>query len=237
MGCIGTDARAGLGRWAVVSGASRGIGRAFALEAARRGLDVVLIARSAADLEEVAGECRGLGVEARTAPADLGCEEGVAEALAEAAGLDVGLFVAAAGFGSSGPFLDQDPASEADMIDVNCRALLTMTHAIAGGMASRRRGALVLMSSIVAFQGVPMAANYAATKAYVQTLAEGLRRELAPRGVQVCACAPGPVDSGFAARARMTMGSTTPAEAVARGTMERLGRGTVRPGALSKVLG
>jgi uncharacterized protein len=94
------------------------------------------------------------------------------------------------------------------------------------------------MSSLLAFQGTPRAAHYAATKAYVQSLAEGLRVEWAPLGVDVIACAPGPIHSGFAARANMKMAQALPAEVVARVTMQALGRRTtVRPGWLSKLLG
>ena len=93
------------------------------------------------------------------------------------------------------------------------------------------------MSSLLAWQGVPRAANYAATKAYVQPLAEGLRIELGPVGVDVVACAPGPIASGFADRAGMVMSGAAPARVVAQETLAALGRwGTVRPGLLSKLL-
>jgi short-subunit dehydrogenase len=104
--------------------------------------------------------------------------------------------------------------------------------------AKRGRGGVVFMSSLLAFHGTPRAAHYAATKAYVQTLAEGLRVEWAPRGVDVIASAPGPISTGFAARANMQMAQALPAEVVARVTMQALGRKTtVRPGWLSKLLG
>ena len=125
---------------------------------------------------------------------------------------------------------------ELDMIDVNCRAVAALTHAFGQRFAARGKGGIVLMSSLVAFQGVAHAANYAATKAYVQSLAEGLRTELAPLGVAVVACAPGPIASGFAARASMVMSMSDPS-AVARETIDKLGRrGVVRPGRLAKLL-
>jgi short-subunit dehydrogenase len=96
----------------------------------------------------------------------------------------------------------------------------------------------VLLSSLVAFQGVPRAANYAATKAYIQTLAEGLRAELRPHGVDVLASAPGPIASGFAQRADMRMSASLQPDVVATATLDALGRTTtVRPGWLSKALG
>lgn len=104
-------------------------------------------------------------------------------------------------------------------------------------MAARRTGGIVLFSSIVAFQGVPRQANYAATKAWVQVYAEGLRHELKPKGVDVLSVAPGPVATGFAARAGMTLGSAERPEVVARAALNALGRkGTVRPGRLATML-
>ncbi|MEL6341026.1 MAG: SDR family NAD(P)-dependent oxidoreductase, partial [Myxococcota bacterium] len=124
-----------------------------------------------------------------------------------------------------------------DMLNVNCGAALTLTHYCARRFVEQRRGGIVLLSSIVAFQGVPRAAHYAATKAYIQSLAEGLRVELRPHHVDVLASAPGPVDSGFAKRADMQMAATVTPEQVARGTLQALGRRlTVRPGLLSKIL-
>jgi short-subunit dehydrogenase len=93
------------------------------------------------------------------------------------------------------------------------------------------------LGSLVGFQGVPRAANYAATKAFIQTFAEGLRPELKPRGVDVIAVAPGPVASGFAARAHMVLTMSAKPRSVPRETLNALGRRTtVRPGALSKLL-
>ena len=124
------------------------------------------------------------------------------------------------------------------MIDVNCRAVAALAHHFGNRFAKVGRGGLVLMSSLLAFQGVPRAANYAATKAYVQSLAEGLRLELSPLGVDVVAAAPGPIQSGFAKRADMKMSMAGTPASVAQGALEALGRtGTVRPGLLSRVLG
>jgi len=103
--------------------------------------------------------------------------------------------------------------------------------------AAQRRGGIVLMSSLVGFKGVPHAANYAATKAYVQSLAKALHHELKPHGVAVLACAPGPIHSGFAARAGIKLGMAQKPAAVASATLAALGkRSIVRPGWLSKTL-
>lgn len=232
--------RARYGPWAVVTGASDGIGREMARAVAAAGVNVVLVARRAAVLAELAAELQEAnpGVQARGRALDLAHPEAFDALAAETAGVDVGLLVAAAGFGTSGSFLDADAEQEREMLAVNCGAVLRLSLDFGRRLAARGRGGIVLLSSIVAFQGVPRAAHYAATKAYVQTLAEGLRGELAPRGVDVLASAPGPVKSGFEARARMRMGATVSPAAVAEETLAALGgrRATVAPGWLSKLL-
>ena len=182
------------GPWAVVTGASDGIGRDFARRLAEAGVQLVLVARRPEVLDALATELAGKhGVRTRVLPLDLARPES-AQALASAtADLDVGLLVAAAGFGTSGPFLDSDLARELEMLQVNCASVTALCHHFGRRFAQRRRGGIVLMSSLLAFQGVPGSADYAATKAYVQTLAEALHVELAPLGVDVLACAPGPV--------------------------------------------
>lgn len=165
---------------------------------------------------------------------DLGRAAAWADLETATADLDVGLLVAAAGFGTSGPLIAADRAAELDMLQVNCAATLALSHTFAKRLASRGRGGIILMGSLLGFQGVPGATTYAATKAFVQTLAEGLRLELAAFGVDVLAVAPGPVRSGFAGRAGMRMGLALEAEAIARPILDALGRrGTVRPGWLS----
>lgn len=226
------------GAWAVVTGASSGIGRWLARGLAEEGLHVVLAARSSAALLELADELRAdFGVDARAVACDLARIEGVDRLCEAARDLEVGVLVHAAGFGSGGPLIAGDENVEAEMLAVNCGAALRLALRFGRRFAERRRGAIVLLSSLVAFQGVPNSANYAATKAYVQSLAEALRVELRGVGVDVLSSAPGPVHSGFAARAGMTLGFAENAEDVARGTLDALGRtGTVRPGWISKGL-
>ena len=227
------------GPWALVTGGSRGIGRAIAGELAARGLDLVLVARESPDLHETADHIRTIhAVACEALPADLGAERGVAAVLDRLRGLDAGLLVNAAGFGTAGAFVDTDAGDEADLLAVNALAPLRLSHALAPRLVARGRGGLVFLSSIVAFQGVPRAANYAASKAYVQSLAEALALELRPHGVDVLASAPGPVHSGFAARAGMVLGRAADPADVAAATVAALGGGgTVRPGALAKLLG
>lgn len=227
------------GAYAVVTGASDGIGRAIALDLAARGQNLVVVARRQAVLDALAVEIRAAHhVDVRVLAVDLAGPDALWTLAAATESLDVGLVVAAAGYGNTGRFLAADPATDADMLAVNCRAVLDVCHLFGGRMAARGQGGLVLFSSIVAFQGVPYSATYAATKAFVQTLAEGLAPDLARSGIAVLAVAPGPVRTGFADRARMAMGATDDARTVARETLKALGRRRfIRPGPLSRLLG
>ena len=226
------------GPWAVVTGASSGIGRAIATNLAQIGLNLVLVARSRSVLEEMAASFSTRnGVKVRVVCLDLALETANEELETASDDLDVGLLIAAAGFGTSGSFLDSDPAQEFEMLMVNCRALLSASLYFGRRFAKRGRGGMILMSSIVGFQGMPYAAHYAATKAYVQTLAEALNAELAVSGVDVLAAAPGPTNSGFADRAKMQMGKALQPEKIAQPILDALGRKTtILPGFLSKLL-
>lgn len=226
------------GNWAVVTGASSGIGRAIATELAAKGLRLVLVARRQAELTQVANDLSSrYGVETRIVVADLANMEGISKIEAGTSNLAVGLFVAAAGFGTSGAFLDASLEEEIAMLDVNCRAVLALSFHFGRRFTSQGRGGLILFGSLVGYQGTPRAAHYAATKAYVQTFTEALHVELASKGVDVLSSAPGPVHSGFGARARMKMGAAEKPEAVARATVDALGKKmTVSPGPLSKLL-
>ena len=233
-----------LGPWALVTGASNGIGAATALELAEKGFNLILVSRRKARLDALAQDIATThGSSVHTISADLGQPHGVADmmqALSQTgvALQDIGVGVLAAGYGTTGALAQVDIETERDMLRVNCDAVLHLSHVFAQSMSARGAGHLVLFGSIVGFQGNAMTANYAATKAYVQTLAEGLAVEMKPHGVTVQAVAPGPIATGFAARAGMTMGQAGTPEVVGRAIVRGLDRsGTIRPGLLSKVLG
>lgn len=230
--------RSRYGEWAVVTGASSGIGREIARQLAAEGLNLLLVARRQAELDRLQSAICGQGEsKAKTLCVDLGIPGASARVFEAAADLDTGLLVNAAGFGLGGLFLDNALGQELSMIDVNCRAPMELTYRFGTRFASQGRGGIILFSSIVAFQGVPRSANYAATKAYVQSLGEALADELSPHGVDVLISKPGPTHSGFAARAGMQLGKAESAEDVARATLQALGRRrSVTPGFLSKFL-
>ena len=165
------------GPWALVTGARDGIGQAFARHLAAQGLHLVLVARREPALASLATELtQAHGVQCRVLSADLSNLEAVHRLAHATSDLDVGLLVAAAGFGTSGP-----------LVDLNCTGVLALASHLGPRLVARGRGGVVFMSSLLAFHGTPRAANYAATKAYVQTLAEGLRVEWAAHGVDVIA--------------------------------------------------
>jgi short-subunit dehydrogenase len=226
------------GPWALVTGASSGIGKELALQLASAQIHLVLCATNADRLEATASEIQNAHkVEVKIIAADLGTPAGVAQLLAQTAGIPIGLAVLAAGYGTSGYFAQSQLPNELQMLRVNCEAVMQLTHHYSALFAAQRRGGIILFSSIVAFQGVPHSAHYAATKAYIQTLAEGIAAELKPLGVDVLSVAPGPVNTQFAQRAGMHMAQALHAADVATPILTALGRRTtVYPGYLSQLL-
>lgn len=226
------------GPWALITGASDGIGRATARHVAAAGVNVVLVARRESTLAAVAEELeRSHHVQTRVVPVDLSVPGAATEVVDVCTDLDIGLVVLAAGFGAAGAFLEAPTSTAAEMVTVNVAAVTELAHLMGARLAARGRGGIVLFGSLLGWQGVPGQAVYAATKAYCQALAEGLHGELARHGVDVVSAAPGPVHSGFAARAGMTMRSAASPDVVAAGALRTLGRGvTAVPGAQGRLL-
>ncbi|PKN55646.1 MAG: short-chain dehydrogenase [Deltaproteobacteria bacterium HGW-Deltaproteobacteria-14] len=219
------------GPWALIAGASEGLGEAFARQAAARGLDVVLVARRGEVLARVAGEIAvAHGVRTRVVVADLaeaGCAARIGAAVAD---LEVGLLVHNAALSVPGPFLDTPAEAHASAVAVNCASQVALVHAFAGPMRARGRGGVVIVSSLSGFYGSGDLATYAATKAFGATLAEGLWFELGPAGVDVVAtCAGATLTPGYARRAPEDLPRLAPApmapDAVADDALRALGRG------------
>ncbi len=173
------------GPWALVAGASEGLGRAYSLQLADRGLNVALIARRSEPLEATAEAVRSRGVEARPLALDLARPD-VIDALEPAVGdLEIGLLVYNAGISTQRDYLEADLASHLRMLDVNCRGPVLLAHHFGRAMAERGRGGIVLMSSAAGFVGSGLNALYAATKAFDTVLGEGLASDLEHRGIDV----------------------------------------------------
>lgn len=225
------------GDWAVITGASSGIGKSLAIDIAQCGLNTLLVARNTKALETLKKEIQSTyKVDVEVLSIDLGTES-IQEIISTLQDKNVGLLVASAGFGTSGNFINSSVHEEVNMLEVNCRALLELTHYFAQHFGQQGRGGIILMSSMVAFQGAPYTANYAATKAYVQSLAEGLYHELKENNVDVLAAAPGPVATSFAKRANMIMDGAMKPENLSFEILKALGsKMTVLPGGLTKLL-
>lgn len=182
---------------AVVTGASSGIGEAFARLLVEHGHDVALVARRADRLEALATELRARGARTEAIPLDLaaaGAGEALAQAL-DARGLAPDVLVNNAGVGYYGPFHEAERAKVEAMLAINVAGLTAVSHALYPGMRARGRGGIIHVASLAAFQGIPDFAVYAATKAYVLAFSEALAAEGGPHGVKVLCLCPGNTES------------------------------------------
>jgi uncharacterized protein len=235
------------GQTALVTGASGGIGLELARCFAAGGYGLVLVARSAGKLEELAGELRTrYKVPVRVMAADLARPESPEELARELeqAGLAVDVLVNNAGFATFGPFAEIDLHAELEELQLNVVTLTHLTKKLLPGMLARRRGGVLNVASTGAFQPGPLMAVYYATKAYVLSFSEALAEELRGTGVTVSALCPGPTETGFQKRADMEASRlfsgplrVMDAAAVARAGYEgfQAGRRIVIPGLVNKL--
>jgi uncharacterized protein len=181
------------GSWALVTGASSGIGHAMARRIAADGVNLVVAARRIDRLEALAAELRAAhGIEVRTVQVDLSADDGVDLLDKAVADVDLGLVVANAGSAHPGAFLRASIDDQLDVLRLNVATPLEMAHRLGGRLVEQGRGALILTGSTSAYAGTAMLANYAATKSFVGVLAEGLNREWSGSGVDVLVVHPGP---------------------------------------------
>jgi hypothetical protein len=185
---------------ALVTGASAGIGAEIARELARRGHNVVLVARRKQRLRELADELSSeFGVRAETIASDLSkaaSRSRIAGRITEL-GLDVEILINNAGFATGGPFAESDPGRELEQVQVLVEAVVTLTSSFLPEMVERGRGAILNVASTAAMQPLPYAAGYSAAKAYVLTFTEAVHQEVSGRGVTITALCPGPVETEF----------------------------------------
>lgn len=184
--------KARYGSWAVVAGASEGLGSAYAHALAERGLNVLTIARRLPALERDAQLIRDrYRVQVRTLALDLSTQEAAAEFAQAIADLDIGLLVCNAALWLIEEFSASELRQQQRMVDLNCRSILSLVHPLAQRFQAQKRGGIVIMSSLSGMQGAALLGTYAATKAFDTVLAEGLWAELHPYGVDVLACVAG----------------------------------------------
>jgi short-subunit dehydrogenase len=228
----------------VITGASSGIGASLARAFAAQGHEVVLVARRAAELSAVADAIAAGHARPHTIAIDLALAD-AADRLADelsARGVEPQYIVNNAGFGLLGRAATLDRTQQRAMIDLNAGALTDLSLRFLDSLA-RRRGGILNVASIASFLPGPGMAVYHATKAYVLSFSEGLRRELAPRGIRVTVLCPGPVLTGFQARAGVNdvhypRGFLRTADQVARAGYDGLmrGRRVVVPGLPNKIV-
>ncbi len=230
--------RSKYGAWAVVAGASEGLGAAFARGLAARGQSLVLLARWAEPLDMLAAQLRrDANVEVRTEACDLARPD-LANALEEVTrDLEVGTLVYNAAYAPVGALMERSVDELLRVVDVNVRGPLVAARTLAPKMILRGKGAIVIMSSMAGFQGAPRIATYAASKAFGTVLGESLWSELRPHGVDVIVSCAGAIRTpGYAKTASGDAPGTLDASVVAEQTLDALGRGpVVVPGATNQL--
>lgn len=219
------------GKWALVTGASAGIGVALAEELAAGGTHLVLTARRRDRLQQAAeGLSKRHGVQTLVFPADLTRREAPRQIyeFTKEKGLRIDLLINNAGFGQYGELPEVETQRLLDMVEVNCTAVVHLTRLFLPEMVARRNGDILILASTAAFQAVPYISTYAATKAFDLFFAEGLAEEMKPHGIRVCALCPGSTESEFhavAAQEQFTSKHQEPADKVARTGLQALASG------------
>src|ERR1035441_239080 len=187
------------GKWALVTGASAGIGVALARELAGHGAKLILTARRRDRLEAVAAELEAKGTEVRMVVADLNDTDAPQQIYesTEGAGIPVDILINNAGLGQFGAFATSPIEQELSQVRVNCEAMVRLSRLFVPRMVERRRGWVLILASTASFQPLPYFATYAATKVFDRFFALGLASEVARFGVKVTALCPGPTESEF----------------------------------------
>jgi short-subunit dehydrogenase len=228
--------------WALVTGASAGIGRELSKVMAAAGFNLILVARDTQRLTELASELESnYSIATRVLSKDLSKPESAEEIFATLEGLEVSILVNNAGCGSMGPFNEEDYKSSLNMLQVNVNSLVQLTRLFLPPMLNRKTGHILNMASTAAFQPGPFTALYYASKAFVFSFSMALAEELKGTGVSVTTCCPGFTKTEFHARAGMKRSghfiSEMSAQAVAKAALEGMlaKRRVIIPGALNKI--
>ena len=216
------------GPWALITGASSGIGREFARQTAARGLNVALVARRAERLAALADElAMRHAIDTRVVAVDLCYDDFLDPIRAATTDLEIGLLVNSAGFSRTGPLLDMAPDDMTRMLNLNCRAPLLLTREFAPAMRDRRRGGVVIVASVAGFVGTPQWSLYAATKGFDLLLGEGLAAEFRADGLDVLTLAPGTTRTEFLDLAGLNDFMALDAAEVVAHALNRLGHADV----------
>lgn len=226
------------GPWALVTGASAGLGAEFARQLAQQGLNLALAARRKERLYDLAHELsEAHGIEALALSLDLAQADFLPTLARVTDSLEIGLLVNNAGFSLTGELTELPLERQVEMLHLNCRAPLILSHHYGGLMRQRRRGGLIFVSSIVGFVPTPNWTNYAGTKAFNLFLGEGLAAEMQPYGVDVLTVAPGHTRTEFHENAGIGPILPMAPAAVVRESLRSLGQTSlVVPGSANRLL-
>ena len=180
------------GPWALVTGASTGIGRSISEQLAQQGLNLVAVARNQSKLEILKNDLEAkYDIQVKTISEDLSKPEASSEIAEQTVDIDIGLLVANAGIENNGPFIDNDADDESRLLALNIVSPMQLSHIFAKRFSDRGKGGILLISSLFGYQGVPYVANYSASKAYILSLGEALNVELKSLGIDVTVLSPG----------------------------------------------
>ena len=227
-------------KWAIITGASSGIGKALAFEFARNGVSVFLTARNETALKEIADECeRKYKVETKLFSADLGDENSTKNLIEAISNREFDVLVNNAGFGVKGDFAETDIDEELKMINVQIAALLRLTKAVLPAMLAAKRGNILNIASVYSFAPVPKQSVYSASKSFILNFSSALQNEVKDSGVNVTVVCPGITQTEFRTRAGIAdkKDSGMSAEAVAKIAFAEMlkGKHIVVPGFQNKV--
>lgn len=227
------------GPWALVTGATSGIGEAFARQLAARGLNLIICGRRSEKLDTLAAQLQqSHSIEVKPLSLDIS-DAGFMSHLIEITGvLDLGLIVSNAGFGLKGWHVDQSPEALDSMLAVNARAPMLITQALAPQLIKRGRGGIILTGSMEGYMGFPLSAAYSASKGFVHFLGEALWQELKPHNIDVLTLAPGSTDTEALSKQgfdKKKMSGVMDPERVASEALKNLGRKRIYiPGASNR---
>lgn len=237
------DFKSRFGPWALIAGASKGLGAEYARQLAAKGINLALVARRRDRLEGLAIEIKErFSVQIRIIEMDLGRQDAAEQIAGQVGDLDIGLLICNAAVTPVAPFFEITLEQHLNAIDTNVRTPLALVYHFGRLMRDRRRGGIILMSSLSAYQGSALISNYAATKAYMLTLAEGLWDELRADGIAVVASLPASIanvtEQSASHSAKQNSSQSLLPEQVAAETLAGLGKQpSVIPGWTNRLAG
>lgn len=213
------------GPWALVTGASSGLGTEFAEQLAQNQVNLVVVARRESRLKDLAERLeQQYGIQVRTIAGDLADEQCLADILEKTKDVEIGLLVNNAGYSKTGELLQADIEDERNMYRVNCEAPLMLAMEFGKKMVSRGKGGIIFVSSSVSFAPIPYWTHYSASKAYTLFLGEGMFHELKGKGVHVLALCPGGMKTEFQQTAGISSFGAMDTRPVVKAAFKNLGK-------------